>query len=109
MNSADKQICLKELESIYNQAARLHSQLWTQRTDFGLFGLEQLRSRGFSVQSPQLEAHRLHKLDDPQDQRLDGQKIKVVVHQGVHAYGTHDAEDYRSQRTWSKATVWMGA
>jgi len=98
---------VKELDQIFLKAGQLAMRLWAQRPRLRLLRLRILRQRPFIVGSDCMEPHPLHKLDDPQDHRLDGRLTKVVVHPAVQAEGTHSADHYEQRQTWAKAVVWL--
>jgi len=107
MEESTRDQFLKELSNLFANAGHLSFRLWTQRPSIALRDLSNLPTRTFNANSEYLEAHALHKHDDPKDPRLDGMKTKVVVHPAVLAYGTHDAEQYDQSRIWAKAVVWL--
>ena len=98
----------RELVSVYIKAGRVSTKLWTQRQALECRYLRDLCKERFYYASPTLEAHSLHRLDDPGDKSLDGKVPKIVVHPAVLMAGTHDAENYERKVVLTKAVVWMG-
>lgn len=109
MDSGTRQRCVNDLETLFQEAGRISIRLWTQRTALRVSGLSDLQKYEFKVDSPVMEAHGLHKLDDPEDRRLDGCPIRIVVHPAIFGCGTHDAEEYHKFRVWAKGVVWLDA
>ncbi|KAK4560612.1 hypothetical protein LTR86_005190 [Recurvomyces mirabilis] len=109
METATKDGFRKTLTQLFEDAGRMAMRLWTQRTAIKCSSLPDLRKEPFAVDSTLMQAHNLHKLDDPKDHRLDGKRIKLVVHPAVLRYGTHDGEDYERSQVWAKAIVWLDA
>jgi len=95
------------LEKLFQSAGKLFVRLWTQRPALRCDDLQELQKHRFQVDSPAMQAHALHKLDDPADRSLDGKSVRIVVHPAVFGVGTHDAEHYDAVRVWGKAVVWL--
>lgn len=96
------------LSSIFSDAGDLAMQLWTQRPGIAIRSMQEIAGERFAVASHVMQAHPLHKLDDPDDTRLDGRRIVLAVHPAVLRTGTHDAEDYHYETVWAKSVVWLG-
>jgi hypothetical protein len=96
------------LFSIFVDAGELAMQLWSQRPGIVFRSMQELAQERFAVTSDIMQAHPLHKLDDPDDSRLDGRRMVLVVHPAVLRTGTHDAENYDHEVIWAKAVVWLG-
>jgi len=92
---------------LFEEAGALAMRLWTQRTGIECHFGPQLAKEQFTVNSPIMQAHPLHKLDDPDDHCLDGRPVKLTLHPAVLRLGTHDAENYDERRVWAKAVVWL--
>ena len=107
MESATKDAFRTTLVKLFEDAGRMAMRLWTQRTEIRCWYLADLRKEAFAVDSTLMQAHNLHKLDDPKDHRMDGKRIKLVVHPAVLRYGSHDGEDYDRSQVWAKAIVWL--
>jgi hypothetical protein len=99
----------ESLFSIFVDAAELAMQLWSQRPGIVFRSMPEIAQERFAVDSHIMQAHPLHKLDDPDDPRLDGRVIVLVVHPIMLRTGTHDAEDYDHEIIWAKAVVWLGS
>ncbi|KAK4892652.1 hypothetical protein LTR27_008928 [Elasticomyces elasticus] len=95
------------LATLFEEAGGLAMRLWTQRTGIECHFRQQLANEKFAVDSHIMQAHPLHKLDDPDDHRLDGRPVKLLLHPAVLRIGTHDAENYHESRVWAKAVVWL--
>jgi hypothetical protein len=59
----------------------------------------------FANESPVMTPHRLHHLDDDDENSLDGNKVLAVIQPVILAYGNEDAENYNKWKVWSKAVV----
>ncbi|KAK4610456.1 hypothetical protein CLAFUW4_13756 [Fulvia fulva] len=100
-----RQLCAN-VSVVFDHATSLAIRLWRQRVALRCHFLHDLANTKFAVDSPELEAHGLHDLDDPADRRLDGKPIRTVVHPSVVAHGTHEGDSYDSaRRVWAKALV----
>lgn len=102
LTESEKSKCKEELQEVYISAAELSASLWTQRTYTSNDGLRQLNA--FSIKSPEMVAHPLHRLDD-EDHSMDGKEILLVVYPLVTAYGNDDGESYDQRTAWAKAIV----
>lgn len=65
-------------------------------------GLRQLNA--FSIESPEMVAHPLYRLED-EDTSMDNRGVLLVVYPLVTAYGNDDGESYDHRTIWSKAIV----
>ena len=100
-----KQLCA-DVSAVFDHATSLSVRLWRQRVALRCHFLHDLANTKFAVDSPELQAHPLHLLDDPADRKLDGKAIRTVVHPSVVAHGTHEGDSYDSaKRIWAKALV----
>jgi hypothetical protein len=97
------------LVSIFEEAGDLAMRVWTHRPGIKYHFIQDVVQRRFAVDSPIMQAHPLHKLDDPSDHSLDGRQVSLVVHPVVVRVGTHDGESYEQERVWVKAVVWFDA
>lgn len=104
---AQREECRRSLEALFEGAGKLAVRLWTLRPAIRCDYLPDLQHRLFAVDSPAMQAHALHKLDDPADDRFDGRPVKIVVHPAVFGMGTHDADAYDRPRVWAKAVLWL--
>jgi hypothetical protein len=109
MESPAEEACLHTLTSILGEAARLAVLLWSQRPMVQCLWLDTLLQERFQVDSPLLQAHPVHKLDDSNDRRLDGQPVRLVVRPAVRRMGTHEGESYSQSKVWVKAVVLVEA
>ena len=98
---------VEELNQIFLKAGQLAMRVWAQRPEVLLLRLRSLADRPFTVSSDLMEAHALHKLDDPEDRSLDGRLTKIVIHPAVCARGTHSADHFEQHQVWAKAVVWL--
>lgn len=98
----------KAIFKIFQQAGDLSSQLWAQKTALEIKTYAELKRNHFTSRSSIMEAHSSHVLDDPEDQRLDGKLVQVVVHPAILSYGNNEGGDYSNFRVWAKASVWLG-
>jgi hypothetical protein len=97
----------EDLDQIFVKAGRLSLKLSAQRPLLRVLYLTDLVDREFAVSSDIIEAHALHKLDDPEDVSLDGKMTKILVHPAILAMGTHDADHYDRQQVWARAVAWL--
>jgi hypothetical protein len=105
MDDSMQQDYQRSLDNLFNEAGELAVSLWEQRPAIkGLF-LPELSRETYRVDSPVMQLHAMHHLDDNEDRRLDGKPIKIVVHPAILGMGTHDGEDYDLARVWAKAEV----
>ncbi|KAI9890245.1 MAG: hypothetical protein M1814_004280 [Vezdaea aestivalis] len=107
MEKDDTEKCFKELGQLFSYAGELSFRLWTQRTEMKVLGLTELKDRRFAIRSDLLEAHALHKLDDDEDESLDGCPIMAVISPAVVAFGNSDGSDGGRGKILIKATVWL--
>ena len=107
LEGAQRDECRSSLEMLFQSAGKLSTRLWTQRPALRCDYLQQLQQLPFSISSPVLQAHTLHRLDDPEDRSLDRKLVRIVVHPAVFGIGTHDADNYDKARIWTKAVVWL--
>lgn len=102
MTDSEKNKCKEALQEIYIWAVDLSASLWTQRTYMRNDGLRQLDT--FTIESSEMGAHPLHRLDD-EDTSLDNREVLLVVFPLVTAYGNDDGESYDQRTIWARATV----
>ncbi|KAK3117571.1 hypothetical protein LTR53_000896 [Teratosphaeriaceae sp. CCFEE 6253] len=95
------------LVALFEEAGGLAMRLWTQRTGIACRYKPDLANVQFAVDSPIMQAHALHKLDDPDDRRLDGRPVKLTLHPAILRLGTHDGDSYDQSCVWAKAVVWL--
>ncbi len=98
--------CLADLDALMQQAGELASRLWSRRTALGTRSLAELSSEPFTIRSPLIKAHPLHRLYDD-DARCDGWSVSVVTHPAVLGFGSGDGRDYSTPRVWTKGEVWL--
>lgn len=98
----------QEIVKAFQDGGRLSLDLWVERPRLYSGFLQQLADKPFKNGLAVMQAHKLHKLDDCEDQSLDGKLIKIVVHPVMSTTGTHEAEDYGKQRQLcAPAVVWL--
>ena len=107
MEAAMREPYSKSIVALFEDAGKLSIRLWTQRPALRCLFLTQLGKLGFRIDSAAMQAHGVHKLDDPDDHSLDGKELRMVVHPAVLGMGNHDAEHYEIERVWVKAVVWL--
>lgn len=98
---------VEQLARIFIDAGQFSVRIWSQRPSLQWMGLPRLAKEPFNISSAILKAHRLYKLDDPNDHSLDGSLTKIMVHPALLTWGTHDADYYNRQRVLAKAVVWL--
>jgi hypothetical protein len=81
-------------------------QLWSQKSHVVYHGLNYFSKLSFSVNSDEMQAARVVRLEE-NDARLDGRPIPIVVQPLIVAFGTPDGKDYQKRKIWSKAVVWV--
>ena len=96
MDDVAEKIYQDELVFLFDKAARLSVTLWRERLAFECHYLHDLAPQRFSIDSQEMQAHPRHLLDDPTDHRLDGRRVRLVVHPSVVSLGTPDGERYQS-------------
>ncbi|EED23508.1 conserved hypothetical protein [Talaromyces stipitatus ATCC 10500] len=102
LTDSEKTKCKEELQEVYIWAADLSASLWTQRTYMRNDGLRQLDE--FSIESPEMVAHPLYRLDD-EDHSMDSKGVVLVVYPLVTAYGNDDGDLY-DQKTSPDDLLW---
>ncbi|KAF3401417.1 hypothetical protein DPV78_005474 [Talaromyces pinophilus] len=102
LTDSKKSKCKEELQEVYIRAADLSASLWTQRTHMRNDGLRQLEA--FSIESSEMMAHPLYRLDDD-DTCMDSREVLLVVFPLVTACGNDDGESYDQRTVWAKAIV----
>lgn len=95
-----------ELFKVLENASNLAFNLWKQRTSLELKGIEYYKDKAFRCDSLEMEAHRVHNLDD-NDHNRDGERIMIVSHPAFFAFGNEDEEGYDNKKVWAKAVVWL--
>ncbi|EME44335.1 hypothetical protein DOTSEDRAFT_71987 [Dothistroma septosporum NZE10] len=106
MNDAAEKSYQDELLFLFDKAARTSVTLWRERLAFECHYLRDLDTQRFSIESQEMQAHPRHLLDDPTDHRLDGRRVRIVVHPSVVGLGTPDGDRYQTaSRILAKAVV----
>lgn len=106
MSDAAQKIYQDELVCVFEKAARLSITLWRERLAYECHYVHDLATERFSIDSEEMQAHARHLLDDPTDHRLDGRRVRIVVHPSVIGLGTHDGDRYQTMsRVLVKAVV----
>lgn len=95
-----------ELLKVLKNASNLAFDLWKQRTSLEIKGIEYFKDKTFRCDSLEMEAHRVHSLDD-NDHNRDGERIMMVSHPAFFAFGNEDEEGYDKKKVWAKAVVWL--
>jgi len=98
-----------QLQSIFQTALDISGRLWKQLTIVKCSYLEDLNHESFTYESDHMDAHAFHKLglDDESENRLDHHKIRIVCFPTIKGYGSSTGENYRQDRVWGKAIVWL--
>jgi hypothetical protein len=96
------------LFDIWFLAGTLSKDLWTQLPYPQCHFLGKLQSEKFNINSPEVEAHRMYKIDDG-DTRLNDRDIVMVIYPAVLVFGNVDGERYEKGRVLAKATVWLSS
>lgn len=96
----------KELYNIIRTAGELFASLWKQKVFIASWGLEKFQFKKFSSASNEMMAHPAHNLEDGDD-RLDGCRVRMVVHPAIVAYGNEEGHNYHEYKVWAKASVWV--
>ncbi|EXJ88288.1 hypothetical protein A1O1_05218 [Capronia coronata CBS 617.96] len=106
----------KQLQAIFEASMALSTSLATQNPEIQVCFLPELADACFSLDHPQLRAHRAMGLKedrnaedglDPDDIDIDGQPIDMVIEPMVVRSGNEDGENYQMQKILKKAEVWM--
>ncbi|KAL2864834.1 uncharacterized protein BJX67DRAFT_373643 [Aspergillus lucknowensis] len=92
----------EELQKLVTDVGELAFLLWTQRTVITCATL--VKPLAFSVSSPSMTAHRLHHLDED-DEQLDGHEVVLMTQPLGLAWGDENGENYDQNKIWAKATV----
>ena len=102
--SGDEQSVKKALADIYTFAGQLSLSLWTQRSilECPKFFEQDIR---FYNGDKLMIAHAIHRLEDEEDTRLDGQPVIAVIQPAVIAWGNDNAEHYEQHKIWAEAIV----
>jgi hypothetical protein len=93
----------QDLERLVFAAAELAFSLWMQRTYITCYGLANMRVFA-SGESNYVMPHRLHHVEE-NDTTLDGHAVIIVTRPLIMAWGDENAENYRQQKVWAKATI----
>ena len=98
----------KTLRAIFMNAASIATTLWTQRGSLRCYGIKQLESVPFNIESQIMEAHPLNRVDF-QDPGNNGRVIGIVTRPSLLAYAedSHEGYDVDVHRVLSKAIVWL--
>lgn len=105
VSSSDRQQ-RNELFKVLKNASNLGFDLWKQRTSLEIKGIEYFKDKTFRCDSLEMEAHRVHNLDD-NDHHRDGERIMMVSNPAYFAFGNEDGEGYDRKKVWAKAVVWL--
>ncbi|KAK3678253.1 hypothetical protein LTR78_001548 [Recurvomyces mirabilis] len=97
----------QKLRKVFKDAGGFAMGLWTQRTGIEYRFRQEPADQNFLISSPFMQAHPLHKLDNPDDHSLDGAPVRLVLQPTVLRLGTHGAESYDQKSVWAKALVWI--
>jgi len=106
-DAASKDAYQRALHAVFEEAVRLAMRLWLQRPAIQCLGFKSLAQEPFRVDSPLLQAHNVHRLDDEEDRRLDNRPVRMVLQPAVMRMGTHEGESYDQSDTWAKAVVFL--
>jgi hypothetical protein len=109
MEAAVRREFFAKLTTVFVNAGRLSICLWSQRPALDCRYLSSLARTPFYNSSNILQAHRLYKLDDPDDRSLDERLTKIVVQPAILALGSHEADHYDREEVLAKAVVWLDA
>lgn len=101
--SGDEQSMKKALADIYTFAGQLSLSVWTQRSFLECPKLQQ--NIRFCNGDEMISAHAIHRLDDEEDTRLDGQPVIAIIQPAVLAFGNDNAEHYEQYKIWAEAIV----
>ncbi|KAF3480438.1 uncharacterized protein GIQ15_05785 [Arthroderma uncinatum] len=93
-----------KLVSLLMTASALSTRLWTQRTDVRCTFFH--NKEQFYVKSPDMLAHRLHKLNVG-DTRLDCHDLLLTVQPAITAHGNSDGDNYHEEKVWLKGIVFI--
>lgn len=83
MKSDRSKALQRDLEMVFYRAALFSMELWSQEMVLKISCLTDLAGETFKVDSPSMQAHPRHVLDDPADRRLDGQPVQMMMHPWV--------------------------
>ena len=93
--------------AVYVQAAEFAMRLWRQGVPLRITSLSDLTAIKFQVDSQEVKAHPLHKLDDPTDRSLHGRPICIMMHPLVASAETKEGAQ-TDNRVFIKAVVVLG-
>lgn len=105
-----------QLQSIFEAAMGLSTSLATQNPELRVCFLAQMSGTCFSLDHPQLRAHRAMGLKeeidaqyglDPKKIGIDGRPIDMVIEPMVVRIGDEEGENYEIEKILKKAEIWM--
>ncbi|CAM1501733.1 Fc.00g037170.m01.CDS01 [Cosmosporella sp. VM-42] len=97
---------LGALENLYFRAGELSTSIQRYLPKVEIKDPTILLGHSFSVRDPFLEAHRLHGLEDDDDDRHDGRRISLVLNPAICISGNDDGEGYdTTQRVLVRSCV----
>jgi hypothetical protein len=100
---------LKKLISIYQEAAELSYELWTQRRTMRCFTLRDMAGWAFDPKSRKYDLHTIQYSEDDSYPHLSGGIITVVVHPLLETFGYAACkdQDYSVGSIQIPAQVWV--
>lgn len=85
-------------------ARALSSSIWKRRAALEIRGLEYYQRQPYRGDSEEMEAHRVHRLEE-RGREADGRGVRMVVQPGFFPRGDEDGEGYERVKVWGKAMV----
>lgn len=85
-------------------ARALSSNIWKRRAALEIRGLDYYQRQPYRGDSEEMEAHRVHRLEEG-GREADGRAVRMVVQPGFFARGDEDGEGYERVKVWGKAMV----
>ena len=78
--------------------------IWKRRTALEIRGLDYYQQKPYRGDSEEMEAHRVHRLEEGGTER-DGSTVRMVVQPGFFARGDEDGTGFERAKVWGKAVV----
>lgn len=75
--------------AVFDRTAAFSMHLSKHQISLEVGSFRDLSAARFAVDSPFMKAHPLHVLDDPDDRRLDGRRVRIMVHPSVKTSNVH--------------------
>ncbi|MCJ1462871.1 hypothetical protein MMC07_001475 [Pseudocyphellaria aurata] len=94
----------QELTAIITSTRALSSNIWKRRVALEIRGLDYYKRQPYRGDSDEMEAHRVHRLEEGGRER-DGSAVQMVVQPGFFARGDEDGKGYERTKVWGKAVV----